>query len=89
LDGSLRRKKSWIIPIFKRRQRAQQDLAEDLSVNAEEYMPYEFTESRQRGRIKVASMPNPQRGTIVASMPNRGSQTHLPFDLNNFPNDNN
>ena len=45
LDGSLRRKKSWISPSFKRRQRAQRALAEDLNVNAEEYMPYEFTKS--------------------------------------------
>jgi hypothetical protein len=58
-------------------------------VNAEEYMPYELTESSQRGRRKFASMPKPQCGTIVASMPNQGNQTHFPFDLNNFPNDNN
>jgi hypothetical protein len=53
-------------------------------VNDEEYMPSKFTESSQRGRRKVASVPNPQRGIIVASIPNRGNQTHLSFDLNNF-----
>ena len=89
LDGSLKRKKSWISPSFKRRRRTRRALAEDLNVNAEEYMPYEFTESSKRGRRKVASMTNPQHGTIVASMPNRGNQSHFPFDLNNFPNDNN
>jgi hypothetical protein len=69
-DGSLRRKKSWISPSFKRRRRARRALAEDLNVNAKEYMSYEFIESSQRGRRKVSSMPNPQCGTIVASMPN-------------------
>ena len=33
LDGSLRRKKSWISPSFKRRWRARRALAEELNVN--------------------------------------------------------